>query len=140
MAFVAGAGGAFVGRASASALVSAQRATVAARAPLRRHAALSMMDDMDLARKCAEEGCKLEDVQMVLTRLEVRRKELDKEANEIASLMAQLAKTSMVADDTNELQKLVESAMRIFSKTEDDFPLTGEPLGYTMDKPKSKRR
>ena len=137
MAFVVTSGSVVEGR-TARAAVGVPRTSACvprgARAVVRMS---SDLDDVAMAKKCAEGGCSVTDVQAVLERLESRRKALDREASEIQRLMAKLAKSNM-EDNRNELEKLVDAAVFIFSKSNDDFPATGVSMGYTMDVPKKK--
>lgn len=91
-----------------------------------------LSEDLDFAQGCIEDGCSVDAVQEVLTRLEQRRAVLALEVSKIEEVMATLARENL-AGDRNLVGEAMEAAVRIFSKVEDNYPSTSPPSGYTMD-------
>eukprot|EP00172_Hildenbrandia_rubra_P004199 Plantae.Rhodophyta-Hildenbrandia_rubra.ctg8044.p2 GENE.Plantae.Rhodophyta-Hildenbrandia_rubra.ctg8044~~Plantae.Rhodophyta-Hildenbrandia_rubra.ctg8044.p2 ORF type:complete len:149 (-),score=31.86 Plantae.Rhodophyta-Hildenbrandia_rubra.ctg8044:781-1227(-) len=94
-------------------------------------------EDLDAARQCIDGGCEIDAVQKILTRLEQRRAVLALEVDQINEVMAILAKENL-GGDRNLVAQAMEAALRIFSKTDDNFPKVGGPSPWTLDKPKKK--
>lgn len=95
-------------------------------------------EDLKAARECVEGGCAVDAVQDILTRLEQRRGVLALELTQINDVMSTLAKENL-GGDRNLIAQAMEAAVRIFSKVEDNFPATGDPMSYTGEKPKRKQ-
>jgi hypothetical protein len=74
----------------------------------------------------------------VLTRLEERRAILSLEVSQIKEVMQTLARANL-GGDRNLVADAVEAALGIFAKTDDNFPMTGQPMSYTGEKPKRKQ-
>lgn len=91
-----------------------------------------LKEDLDFAQGCIEEGCSIDAVQQVLTRLEQRRAVLALEVSNIEEVMATLARENL-GGDRNLVSEAMEAAVRIFSKVDDNYPATSHPSGYTMD-------
>lgn len=91
-----------------------------------------LKEDLDFARGCIEEGCAVDAVQSVLTRLEQRRAVLSLEVSQIEEVMATLAKENL-GGNRSLVAEAMEAAVAIFAKSEDNYPATGNPQGYTMD-------
>lgn len=108
------------------------RAACARRAPRMGLGEDGLREDLDFAKGCIEGGCSIESVQSVLTRLEQRRAVLALEVSNIEGVMAVLAKENLGGD-----RGLVADAMRaavsIFSRTDDDYPKTGNLNAWTLD-------
>lgn len=97
-----------------------------------------LADDLSFAQQCIEEGCEVDAVQDVLTRLEQRRAILSLELGQINEIMSVLARENL-GGDRNLVEQAMEAAVSIFSKTDDDYPSTGMPSPWTLDKPKRKQ-
>ena len=97
-----------------------------------------MKEDLDAARQCIDGGCEIDAVQRILTRLEQRRAVLSLEVDQINEVMAVLAKENL-GGDRDLVAQAMDAALRIFSKSEDNFPKVGTPSPWTLDKPKKKR-
>lgn len=119
---------------------STRRATCIARPPRVRVAPATRMgigedglqEDLHLAREYIEKGGTVDDVKNMLTRLEQRRAILALQVTTIEDVMAVLIKNNL-RGDRSLVAEAMEAALGIFSKSEDDYPSTGTPSGYTMD-------
>jgi hypothetical protein len=145
LCFVPVAGSAFTGTASRPrGVVCATRPASVARSaqPARLRMGLGedgLADDINFAQQCIEEGCSVDAVQDVLTRLEQRRAVLALELSQVNEVMSTLARENL-GGDRNLVAQAMEAAVRIFSKVDDDYPTTGGiPSPWTMDKPKRKQ-
>lgn len=98
-----------------------------------------LQDDLDFAKNCIDEGCSVDAVQGVLTRLEQRRAVLALEVSQIEDIMAILARENL-GGDRGLISDAMEAAMSIFAKASDNYPAVENPAGYTMDKPKKKAK
>lgn len=88
---------------------------------------------MSFARNCIEEGCSVNAVQDVLTRLERRRGVLALELTQIEDVMAVLARENL-GGDRNLVAAAMEAAVSIFSKANDDYPAVGDATNaWTLD-------
>jgi hypothetical protein len=99
----------------------------------------SELNDLDIARKCYSGGCSTETVNDVIHRLETRRAVLQAEIDSINVVTNVLSKATGDTEH-NVIADAVNAAIRIFSPDDDDFPLTGIPSPFTMDKPKKGRK
>lgn len=97
-----------------------------------------LAEDIAVARDCIEDGCSVDAVQDVLTRLEERRAVLSLEVTQIKEVMETLARAN-IGGDRNLVADAVEAALGIFAKTDDNYPMTGDAMGYTGEKPKRKQ-
>lgn len=123
------------GRTRATSTISARRpATVrSARTAVRMGVGEDgLQDDIDFAKNCIAEGCSVDAVQGVLTRLEQRRAVLALEVSQIEDIMAILARENL-GGDRGLISDAMEAAMSIFAKAADDYPAVSNPSGYTMD-------
>jgi len=74
-----------------------------------------LLEDMKFAQNCIDEGCEVDAVQGVLTRLERRRAILALERTQIEDIMAVLKKEN-AGMDQGVIAEAMEAASRIFSK------------------------
>lgn len=81
-------------------------------------------EDLEFAQNCIDEGCSVESVQDVLTRLERRRAVLTLEVEKIEDIMAILAKENL-GGDRSLIGDAMAAAVSIFAKTNDDYPNVG---------------
>lgn len=92
-----------------------------------------LKEDLDFAQQCIDEGCSIDAVQDVLTRLERRRAVLALEVTQIEEIMAILAKENL-GGDRNLVAQAMEAAVSIFSKANDDYPGVGQTTNpWTLD-------
>lgn len=92
-----------------------------------------LQEDMSFAKNCIEEGCAIDAVQDVLTRLERRRAVLALEITQIEDVMAILAKENL-GGDRSLVSAAMEAAVSIFSKANDDYPGVGTATNaWTLD-------
>ncbi|PXF43976.1 hypothetical protein BWQ96_06286 [Gracilariopsis chorda] len=92
-----------------------------------------LKEDLDFAQQCIDEGCSIDAVQDVLTRLERRRAVLALEVTQIEEIMAVLAKENL-GGDRNLIAQAMEAAVSIFSKANDDYPGVGQATNpWTLD-------
>lgn len=117
----------------------ARRAARAARAARGRMAPRmglgedGLKEDMEFAQGCIEEGCTVDAVQDVLTRLERRRGVLALELSQIEEVMAVLAKENL-GGDRSLVAEAMAAAVSIFAKTDDDYPSVGSNTNpWTLD-------
>lgn len=115
----------------------AQRHVVSAAASVRRVLRMGvgedgLQEDLDFARGCITEGCSVDAVQEVLTRLEQRRAVLALEVTKIEEVMATLARENLDGDRSL-VEQAMEAAVSIFSKADDNYPSATPAAGYTMD-------
>lgn len=97
-------------------------------------------DDLKFAQNCIEEGCAVDAVQDVLTRLERRRAVLALEITKIEEVMGILAKENL-RGDRNLVAAAMEAAVSIFSKADDDYPGVGSSTNpWTLDPLKKQPR
>lgn len=92
-----------------------------------------LAEDLDFAQNCIAEGCSVDAVQDVLTRLEQRRAVLALEVANIEEVMATLARENL-GGDRSLVEQAMEAAISIFSKADDNYPKATPASGYTMDK------
>lgn len=83
-----------------------------------------LREDLDFAQNCIEEGCEIDAVQDVLTRLERRRAVLALEVTQIEKIMAILAKENL-SGDRGLVAEAMAAAVSIFTKADDDYPGVG---------------
>ncbi|GAB0493073.1 hypothetical protein MMPV_004345 [Pyropia vietnamensis] len=98
-----------------------------------------LAEDLAAAKDCIEEGCEINAVQDILSRLDQRKTTLMREVTEINVVMAALAKAN-VGQDRSMVSEAMEAAVRIFSKVDDMYPKVGSPTPWTMDKQKKKNK
>lgn len=92
-----------------------------------------LIEDMEFAQGCIDEGCSVESVQDVLTRLERRRGVLALELTQIEEVMAVLARENL-GGDRSLVAAAMEAAVSIFSKADDDYPAVGNSTNaWTLD-------
>eukprot|EP00177_Eucheuma_denticulatum_P005494 GFKZ01009989.1.p1 GENE.GFKZ01009989.1~~GFKZ01009989.1.p1 ORF type:complete len:148 (+),score=20.18 GFKZ01009989.1:438-881(+) len=92
-----------------------------------------LKEDLDFAQNCIDEGCSVDAVQDVLTRLERRRAVLAFELTKIEDVMGVLARENL-GGDRNLVAQAMEAAISIFSKTNDDYPAVGDVTNaWTLD-------
>lgn len=92
-----------------------------------------LKEDMEFAKGCIDEGCSVDAVQDVLTRLERRRGVLALELTQIEEIMATLARENL-GGDRNLIAAAMEAAVSIFSKANDDYPAVGKSTNaWTLD-------
>lgn len=90
-------------------------------------------DDLTFARNCIEEGCSVDAVQDILTRLERRRGVLALEVSKIEEIMSILAKENL-GGNRGLIADAMEAAISIFSKPSDDYPGVGDAANpWTLD-------
>lgn len=91
-------------------------------------------DDLAFARNCIEDGCSVDAVQDILTRLERRRGVLSLELSRIEEIMSVLAKENL-GGDRGLIADAMEAAISIFSKANDDYPGVGDAATnpWTLD-------
>lgn len=90
-------------------------------------------EDLDFAKNCLEEGCEVDAVQDVLTRLERRRAVLALELSEIERVMGDLVRSNE-GNDRNLVAQAMAAAVSIFSKANDDYPSVGSSTNaWTLD-------
>lgn len=90
-------------------------------------------EDLAFARNCIDEGCSIDSVQDVLTRLERRRAVLALEVSKIEDIMSILAKENL-GGDRNLIADAMEAAISIFSRANDDYPGVGDSTNaWTLD-------
>lgn len=83
-----------------------------------------LKEDLEVAQSCIDEGCSVDAVQEILTRLERRRGVLALELTRVEEVMAVLARENL-GGDRNLVAQAMEAAVSIFSKTDDDYPGVG---------------
>ncbi|OSX81217.1 hypothetical protein BU14_0023s0022 [Porphyra umbilicalis] len=98
-----------------------------------------LAEDLSAAKDCIDEGCEINAVQDILSRLDSRKTTLMREVTEINVVMAALAKAN-VGNDRGMVSEAMEAAVRIFSKVDDMYPKVGSPSPWTMDKQKKKNK
>lgn len=99
-----------------------------------------LSEDLEFAQNCIDEGCSVDAVQDVLTRLERRRGVLALEITKIEEIMGILAKENL-GGDRNLVAAAMEAAVSIFSKAEDDYPGVGSSTNpWTLDPLKKQPR
>lgn len=91
-----------------------------------------LKEDIQFAQDCIEEGCSIDAVQDVLTRLERRRGVLALELTQIEDIMGILAKENL-GGDRGLVAEAMAAAVSIFSKANDDYPAVGETNPWTLD-------
>lgn len=92
-----------------------------------------LQEDMQFAQNCIDEGCSVDAVQDVLTRLERRRAVLALEVSQIEEIMAVLAKENL-GGDRNLIADAMAAAVSIFAKANDDYPAVGSTTNaWTLD-------
>jgi len=96
-------------------------------------------NDLSAAQNCLEEGCEINEVQDILSRLESKKKELESEVLIISKVMGDLAKANM-SKDRNFVAETMEAAINLFKRADDMYPKVGSPSPWTMDKPSKKKR
>ncbi|CAN8067680.1 unnamed protein product [Agarophyton chilense] len=90
-------------------------------------------EDLSFAQNCIDEGCSVDAVQDVLTRLERRRGVLALELSQVEEIMAVLAKENL-GGDRNLISEAMAAAVSIFSKANDDYPNVGQTTNpWTLD-------
>lgn len=90
-------------------------------------------EDLKFAQGCIEEGCPVDAVQDLLTRLERRRAVLSLELSKIEEIMGVLARENL-GGDRGLIAQAMEAAVSIFSKANDDYPNVGENVNpWTLD-------
>lgn len=122
-------------------------ATAGAVVPVRRAARMmsslgedGLQDDLEFAQSCIDEGCTVDAVQDVLTRLERRRGVLALEVQKIEDIMGILAKENL-GGDRNLIADAMAAAVSIFSKANDDYPNVGDATNaWTLDPLKKQPR
>lgn len=83
-----------------------------------------LKEDLTFAKGCIDEGCSVDAVQGVLTRLERRRAVLALEVSQIEEVMGVLARENL-GGDRNLVAAAMEAAVSIFAKADDDYPGVG---------------
>ena len=92
-----------------------------------------LKEDLDVAQGCIDEGCTVDAVQEVLTRLERRRAVLALEVSTIEEIMAVLAKENL-GGDRSLVAEAMAAAVSIFATTNDDYPSVGtQTNAWTLD-------
>lgn len=92
-----------------------------------------LREDIDFAKGCIDEGCSVDAVQGVLTRLERRRAVLALEVTQIEEVMGVLARENL-GGDRNLVAAAMEAAVSIFAKADDDYPGVGNTTNaWTLD-------
>lgn len=92
-----------------------------------------LKEDLDFAQNCIEEGCEVDAVQDVLTRLERRRAVLALELSQIEEVMAVLARENL-SGDRGLVAEAMAAAVSIFSKADDNYPGIGDKTNaWTLD-------
>merc|ERR1712072_448963 len=94
------------------------------------------MGVQEAADNCLEEGCSLDTVSVLIAELEEERVTLQAKLNSIVLLQGKLQALSGVEDSASkdELAKIVDAAIRSFTKVYDDYPALGDPTAFTGTK------
>lgn len=92
-----------------------------------------LKEDLSFAQNCIDEGCAVDAVQDVLTRLERRRAVLALELTQIEEVMAILARENL-GGDRSLVAEAMAAAVSIFTKADDDYPTVGSATNaWTLD-------
>ncbi len=94
-----------------------------------------LAEDLTTAQDMIQKGSTVEEVKEMITKLEYRRAILAHEVTDIEDIIDSLTK-SIHTNDKSLLEQTMEAALSMFSPNDDNYPSTGIPSGYSMDKPK----
>lgn len=94
-----------------------------------------LAQDLKNAQEMISKGSTVEEAKEMMTKLEYRRAILAYEVTKIEDTLETLTK-SLHSNDKTVLEQAMEAALNMFKPSEDNYPYTSNPSGYTMDKPK----